>query len=144
MQSRTVYHVLIYLFILLFAYSGAVKLIERAEFVNGIRVQPVPAFIKTLLIHGLPFIELLTALALVFKKSRRAALYVFGCCMLVFSIYTGLAGFQFFEREPCGCGGVIGRLGWKGHFFLNLFFLAGSCIATVTDHQIKNLCINRK
>ena len=64
----------------------------------------------------------LIALALVFEKTRTAALYASLVLMLAFTVYAVLILLHFFTYVPCSCGGVIKRLTWKQHLVFNLFF----------------------
>lgn len=85
--------------------------------------QTLPYWLATTLIWSLPEIELITALLLVFSFTRLVGLYASLLLMAVFTGYIALVLLQVFSRVPCSCGGVLKMMGWKVHFFFNIFFL---------------------
>jgi hypothetical protein len=83
----------------------------------------------------LPLIELVAALLLMFSITRKVGLLLSFSLMAVFTAYIGMIAFGIVEKTACSCGGVLSSLGFKEHFWFNLFFLALSGLG---------LCLNSK
>jgi len=112
------------LFILLFLYTAVSKFRDFSGFVGDMHNQPLPYFASTVLAWTLPPIEVSIAVLLMFDRTRITGLKASLVIMLVFTVYTALVLFHFFNRIPCSCGGIIKSLSWKQHLFFNLFFVS--------------------
>jgi putative oxidoreductase len=117
------------LLVALFMYTGASKFVDIPGFTGDINNQPFPNSMTPYLVWGLPLLELLIAVSLMFDKTRKAGLYASLILMLAFTVYTALVLFHYFERIPCSCGGVIKQLNWQQHLVFNLFFVLLSVAA---------------
>ncbi|MCD9855767.1 hypothetical protein LUD75_13670 [Epilithonimonas sp. JDS] len=86
-----------------------------------------PAIIGFLVI----FVELVTAILLIFRGSRLLGLYGALGIMSVFSVYIYLI-VNYSESIPCSCGGILERMDWNTHLLFNLFcvIMATAAIAT--------------
>lgn len=91
--------------------------------------QPFPNWMTPALVWGVPIIEVIIAVALMFERTRTKALYASLTLMSAFTIYTLTVLLHFFSYVPCSCGGVIKKLSWTQHLFFNLFFVIISLIA---------------
>ncbi len=111
------------LLILLFLYASISKFLDFSRFIDEMNNQPLPHFLKPFLIRGLPGLEILISITLIFECSRMAGLYASLILMTLFTLYTGLVLFHFFRYVPCSCGGVIRKLTWGQHMVFNLFFV---------------------
>jgi putative oxidoreductase len=116
------------LLILLFLYTGANKLFSFEHFHDQLNNQVFPNSWTPFLIWALPSAEIAIAIALMFDKSKMAALWGSLVLMILFTLYTGLVLLNVFSRVPCSCGGVIEHLTWNQHLFFNLFFVTISAI----------------
>lgn len=114
--------------VVLWVYAAMSKLQEVETFREQLLRQPFPGRVAGLLLWLLPLSELAAAGLLLFGRTRGAGMYVSLLLMLLFTGYVGLVLAGAWENVPCACGGIIGRLGWKGHFLFNLFYtvLAGA------------------
>lgn len=112
------------LLVLLFAYAGVSKLWEGVEFERQLAAQPLPDWSKPPLRYGLPLLELVIAGGLLSRATRGAALVGYTLLMALLTGYIGLGLLGAFPQMPCSCGGILRGMGWKPHFYLNLFFLA--------------------
>ncbi len=115
--------------ILLFFYTSVSKLADLAEFRQQLANQVIPKWSVGLLLWLLPTLELVLALALIFNRTRKVALYGAALITSLFTIYIGLVLLQIFPRVPCSCGGVLKSMGFTTHLIFNLFFLALSFFA---------------
>jgi putative oxidoreductase len=57
--------------------------------------------------------------------------------MSAFTTYAGLFAFEIIAKKPCVCGGIMSKLTWIDHFYVNLFF-TGVCVAGLVLEQKKN------
>ena len=129
MNSReTLTQFITMMLVILWVYAAVSKLQEVEAFREQLLRQPFPGWMAGLLLWLLPLAELAAAGLLLFRCTRGAGLYVSLLLMLLFTGYVGLVLAGAWENVPCACGGIIGRLGWKGHFLFNLFctILAGA------------------
>lgn len=143
MKKNILHEVLICLLMLLFVYAGSSKLLDIKSFSTGMRMQPFPLWLNTLLTYTLPVAEIMIALGLGFGKTRIAALYAYTVLMLCFTGYTGLVIAGFFKTTPCGCGGIISGLSWGWHFIINLIFFTLTCIAIRLQYKSKIVMHNQ-
>ena len=123
MKTAVLLDVIIFLLILLFAYTAFSKLMNFTEFSGQMQRQQLPSWTTATLIYTLPAVELLTAALLCHPRYRRAGLFLACILMLAFTVYTGFALAGAFPQKPCSCGGVFRHMGWKSHFLFNSFFL---------------------
>ncbi|SEO09342.1 hypothetical protein SAMN05192574_105276 [Mucilaginibacter gossypiicola] len=111
------------LIILLFLYAAFSKIADHSAFVRAMNNQPIPIVFRPVVILLLPPVEILTALLIIFKKSRIVGLYCFLTLMTIFSIYIAFALLKLFPFMPCPCGGLLTKLRWPGHLALNIVFI---------------------
>ncbi|RKR84122.1 methylamine utilization protein MauE [Mucilaginibacter gracilis] len=123
MKTTALTDAIMFLLILLFAYTAFSKLMDFTEFSGQMYRQQLPAWAARILIYSLPGIELLTVALLCHPGYRKAGLFLSAILMTVFTVYIGLALAGAFPQKPCSCGGVFRHMGWKNHFLFNLFFL---------------------
>ena len=108
--------------------------------------QPLPNSWTPFLVWAIPLSEIAISLALLFESTRLLGLYASLILMIVFTIYTGIVLLHFFPYVPCSCGGVIRKLTWRQHLFLNLFYVAISAIGVVQQRRklFKSILITTK
>jgi putative oxidoreductase len=119
------------LLIMLFFYVSASKYFDFLVFKHDMSIQPFPAWLVKTLVYGLPPLEIIIALLLIFDKTRILGLYSSLILMSLFAIYAALIIFNSFDKIPCSCGGVIRKLTWSQHLFFNLFFVLVSLSAII-------------
>ncbi len=108
---------------LLFAYTAISKIYDWQGTKNGLHNQVFPNWIADILLYGLPPVELVTAILLLYQKTRIAGLWLSILLMTAFTIYVGLVMIGIFGRIPCSCGGILNTMGWGEHLVFNLVFL---------------------
>jgi hypothetical protein len=117
------------LLVILFIYTAVSKLINLTEFREQMQNQEIPKWLARVLVIALPPVEVLTALLLVFSRTRMAGLWVSAVLLFLFTGYIGLVVLGSYGRTPCSCGGVLRSMGWNTHLVFNLFFLLSTCYA---------------
>jgi len=119
------------LLVLLFVYASASKFLDFKGFTGDVNNQPLPNSLTPFLIWSIPIIEIVLAAALLFNRSRLPALYGSVLFMLLFTFYSALVLFHFFDYVPCTCGGVIKNMTWVQNLFFDLFFVAIAMLGIV-------------
>lgn len=110
------------LFAFLFVYTATMKLLDVHQFEVALRQHPVIGPFAPLLSILIPCSELLIAILLLFHRFRRQGLWMATALVALFTMYLALM-LLLAKDLPCHCGGVIGKLTWKQHLALNLFFI---------------------
>ena len=105
---------------ILWIYSSLSKLIAMQRFKQAMLTQVFPRWMGKILTYLLPVGELAIVGLLVFDQTRLLGMYVSFFLMGLFTLYVGGAVFHIYERYPCACGGLFGRLGWRKHFKVNI------------------------
>ncbi|ASZ11999.1 hypothetical protein CK934_14040 [Chitinophaga sp. MD30] len=122
MSRKQLADIIAAIFIFLFVYTAMSKLMGfdaikiRAGFLPAL--QPYAVFIGV----AVPVTELLTVLLLVMKRTRLCGLVV---SLVLMGVFTGYIGWMLWlgVALPCTCGGVISRLTWPQHLWLNVGFM---------------------
>lgn len=112
------------LLVFLWVYTAASKLIDVGEFKRQLANQTLGKAAAAFLLWFIPISEILTALLLLFHKTRLSGLLFSAMLMFLFTGYIGLVLLGYYDRMPCSCGGVLKEMGWQLHFWFNIFFLA--------------------
>jgi uncharacterized membrane protein YphA (DoxX/SURF4 family) len=129
MKKENIIYLLAAFLIVLFFYSGSVKLFDYAEFKDSMSRQPLGNFLRNVVIYTLPYVELFTAALLLFPpKIRLAGFYVSLGLMIAFTIYIIAGIAKWLPYTPCSCGGVIKKLTWPQHLVFNVFFILVSAL----------------
>ena len=114
------------LFILLFTYAAASKLLDFDKFRSQLYLQPFPHSLSDLLLYLIPVTELLLALLLCFHRSRFAGLVWSTILMALFTGYISYLLLAYQGNLPCSCGGILEHMSWTAHLAFNwTFVLAG-------------------
>ena len=124
-----------YLLVLLFTYAGIIKLLDVEQFTFELSQSPLlPAFSVPLVAHLLPAAEVITALLLVFEKTRTWALYISFFIMFIFTVYL-IALVGLFDNVPCACGGILGKISYPTHIMFNVFFTGVALAGCLLDEK---------
>ena len=126
-----VLRIAVFLLTILWVYTASSKLMDFNDFRVQLSRQALPHLLLVILLWTLPAVELLTALLLQFNRTELPGLFISFILMVLFTGYVTLVLIGFFGQIPCSCGGVIKAMGWKIHFYFNLFFL----MLTITSHN---------
>lgn len=120
-HRTSVIYPIVLLLSMLFMYTGLTKIWEGDLFYHNIIDSPIFGGETTALVVSwlFPFLEILTAMALLWTKARRVGLFM--ALGLFFSITTYLvANIYFSESIPCTCRTFFSALDWHEHLFLSL------------------------
>lgn len=109
------------LLIALFGYAAVSKLTDYTTFKLQLGQSPFIEHFAPLLTWAMPAIELIAVSLLLFNRSKLAGLYLSLFLMTLFSAYI-YAMLHYSYYIPCSCGGVLEKLDWKAHLWLNLGF----------------------
>jgi uncharacterized membrane protein YphA (DoxX/SURF4 family) len=114
----------------LFAYASYEKLKIYPTFVQQLKASPVTSGYENILSWLVPSIEISLCLLLLFNRTRLTGLWGSFFLMLLFTVYVFVVP-HFFKQHTCNCGGIISKLSWRGHFYMNLCFtlLAGAAVS---------------
>lgn len=120
--------VVCYLFILLFVYAAVSKLLDFETFETQLGQSPLlSAYAKPVAI-GVPFLELLISVLLMFKRFRTLALFASFTLMVMFTAYIYII-LNFSDFIPCSCGGVLEKMSWTQHLVFNVIFIVLAALA---------------
>lgn len=121
MKNIKLLDVVIFLFVLLFLYASASKLMEYDVFQAQIGKSPLIMGYSKWLAFAVPGIEIIIAFALLVPRLQLAALYASFSIMFLFSAYIAFI-LLFSPYVPCSCGGILSKMGWTEHLIFNLAF----------------------
>jgi uncharacterized membrane protein YphA (DoxX/SURF4 family) len=125
-----------YLFILLFLYASASKLMEYDKFKVQVGQSPLLTDFAGLIAWLIPAVEIGIAVLLTLKRTVLAGLYAAFSLMIMFTVYIILI-LNFAERVPCSCGGILEKMSWKEHLVFNLVFVALALAGILLESKIK-------
>ncbi|CAM4423765.1 Methylamine utilisation protein MauE [Pedobacter westerhofensis] len=108
------------LLILLWAYASFSKLFDLKQFNHALMIQVFPRWLGKILLFALPISEIALIVLLLIPETRLIGMYSSMFLMALFTLYVGGAVFHIYDRHPCACGGLFGRLGWHKHFKVNI------------------------
>jgi hypothetical protein len=117
-----------YLFIFLFLYAAASKLLDFETFTVQLAQSPLLSAYAGFIAWAVPGIEILIACLLIIERFRLFALYAAFTLMVMFTAYIFII-LNFSDFVPCSCGGVLEKLSWTQHLFFNIFFMILAAVA---------------
>jgi len=122
MKRQTIADIISCLFIVLFVYAAATKLLDHEKFRVDLGQSPMLTPFAAWLSWLVPLSELAIAVGLVFLRSRLFSLYASLAMMVMFTTYIVIAS-RFSDYVPCSCGGIIQNLSWTEHLVFNGLFV---------------------
>jgi hypothetical protein len=122
----------VYLFIVLFMYTAASKLLTVNSFASTLAKSPLIGSLNMIVAYAIPIVEIVISLVLIFPTLRKAGLWASLLLMLVF---TGYLVYMVYSGStlPCHCGGVISAMSWQQHIWFNLGFVALAITGLTTN-----------
>jgi hypothetical protein len=108
--------------VFLFVYTAASKLLAFDRFRLALWQSPFIGRFSGLIAYALPAAELTIAILIIIPSTKRIGLLVSLWLLIVMTLYL-IAMILFAGNLPCACGGVIEKLGWKGHIVFNIIFI---------------------
>lgn len=123
MKRTTIIETIIFLYAILFLYTGISKLTTYEETKYGLAEVLMLKPFAPVIAFTLPWIEFAIVMMMIIPRWRLKGFYSALGLMSLFSVYIiGLLSFT--DKLPCSCGGVIAKLSWPQHIVLNLAFIA--------------------
>lgn len=123
------------LLIILFFYTGVMKLIDRETFVFDLINAPIINKISTVVYTVIPATEIITALLLLFSRTQKTGLWSSFILMIMFTIYVGGILVKGGHR-PCTCGGVLRAMSWETHLVFNIFFTTIALVGIILYRRL--------
>ncbi|WP_418603552.1 MauE/DoxX family redox-associated membrane protein [Hwangdonia sp.] len=124
------------LFLVLFLYAAISKLLDFEHFKLQLSRHPLISPFSLWIAYGVPVIELIIGILLLYPRSQLLAFYASLTLMSLFSIYIAwVLGFS--DAIPCSCGGILNTLGWKQHLIFNLMFISLALIGILSLNKQK-------
>lgn len=114
--------IIAYLFVLLFVYAAASKLLDFENFQVQLGQSPMLSAFATEVSYAVPMVELFICLLLLMKRTETAGLYFCYCLMVMFTAYIYII-LNYSSFVPCSCGGILEDLSWNQHLLFNIIFL---------------------
>ena len=111
------------LLIILWVYASVSKLIDFERTQSEMLNQVFPIYIAYILAGAVPAGELITAVLLLFEKTRFMGLIASAILLISFTVYIVLVLNKVFGWIPCSCGGILNQLGWGQHLAFNIGFI---------------------
>ncbi len=128
----------VYLFIILFMYTAAGKFFTISSFASTLAKSPLIGDLNYLVAWGVPIVEVIISIVLIFPTYRRAGLYASLILMAAFTIYLAFMILSD-SKLPCHCGGVISTMSWQQHIWFNMGFIALGIAALAVNKKTKKL-----
>lgn len=121
MKRTTIIETIVFLYAILFIYTGISKLLDYSVFKESIADSPILGPIAKPIAWGLPRVEFVITLLLIIPRWRLKGLYSSLLLMISFTIYV--VGILLFNKKlPCSCGGILQQLTWPQHVVFNVAF----------------------
>ncbi|TDE51271.1 DoxX family protein [Flavobacterium sp. GT3P67] len=111
-----------YLYVVLFVYAAVSKLLDFENFQVQLGQSPLLSAFAGWVSWGVPIVELIIALLLVFPRFRLLGLYAAFSLMVMFTSYIIII-LNFSPFVPCSCGGILENLKWREHLIFNILFV---------------------
>lgn len=136
MKKSILVEIIAFFFILLFVYTGVVKLSEIQTFRQELTSSPLLGSFAGIIIWVLPIGEILLAIVLFIPGFRLKALYATFGLMALFTIYV--VAILFIDSQiSCSCGGIIEELSPKQHIVFNSACVILSTVAIAIQRKQK-------
>jgi hypothetical protein len=116
------------IFIVLFMYAAASKLIDFQKFRVQLGQSPLLTSFSGFLAWFIPTLEIIISGMLCVARCRLMGLYASFGLMTLFTLYIFVIT-HYSEYVPCSCGGVIQNMSWGQHLIFNLFFVTIALLA---------------
>lgn len=111
-----------YLFILLFLYAAANKLLEYDKFKAQLGQSVMLTAFSNQLAWLIPTLEIAISILLIVPRANLLGLYASFTLMFMFTAYIALM-LRFADHISCSCGGILEKMGWAEHLIFNAVFV---------------------
>lgn len=138
MKRSILVEIVVFLFAVLFLYTGISKLMEYSIFKEQLLESPIVGFAAPLVAIGLPILEFVLIALLVMPRWRLLGLYASTALMIAFTVYI-IVLMNIADHLPCSCGGVLAQLSWGQHIVFNSVFIALGAAGILLERQLRRL-----
>lgn len=119
-----------YLYILLFVYAAASKLLDFESFEIQLGQSPILGAFASQLAIAVPLLEIGIAIFLMIRRLQFVGLLSSLALMTMFTVYIIIIlNWSYFI--PCSCGGILEKMGWSEHLVFNIFFIVLALTALI-------------
>ncbi|MDP4128912.1 MAG: hypothetical protein Q8918_01040 [Bacteroidota bacterium] len=122
------------LFVILFIYAAASKLMDIQKFRVQIGQSPLLTRYVGLIIYGIPALEILISSMIIYPALRKTGLYASFTLMTAFTLYI-VALLHYDSHVPCSCGGILQKMSWNTHIWFNTVFIILSVAGILLEEQ---------
>lgn len=126
------------IFILLFVYTATSKLFTHRLFIITLKEAGVLNSASDFLSWAVPAMEIVISFLLLIPNYRTIGLIASFGLMLLFTAYVAYMLITS-SHLPCSCGGIINKLSWQQHFWLNVFLTLLAASAIYLNKRLKFL-----
>lgn len=126
--------IVVYLFVILFMYTAASKLLTIESFASTLAKSPLIGRYNLIVAWAIPVIEVVISFLLIIPHVKKWGLYASFFLMLVFTAYLIYMVFSG-SKLPCHCGGVISDMTWQQHIWFNLGFVGIAIVGLALNLQ---------
>jgi len=141
--KRNAVDVICLLYILLFVYASASKMIDFENFQIQLGQSPLISAFASWVAPAVLALEFLTALLLMIPKFRMAALFLALSLMSLFTVYIFII-LNYSSFVPCSCGGILEKMSWTSHLIFNMIFVLLAGLGIVLHHNADRTYKSRK
>ncbi len=128
--STIVIELIVAALVILWIYTSISKFYDYENFKTQLGRSPFLDGMSGFIAITLPAGELLLALFLVFRKTRKLGLYLSFALMLLFTGYIYIMLYYSYDL-PCSCGGVLAKMSWNDHLYFNAGYTLLSLIGII-------------
>jgi hypothetical protein len=134
MKRTTIIETIIFLFAVLFVYTGISKLMEYDTFKEQLLESPILAPVASLVALTLSWMEFLVIILMILPRFRLKGFYAAVSMMVGFTVYVAIL-LSISDKLPCSCGGIISLLSWPQHLIFNCSFIALGVLGTILQRK---------
>lgn len=114
--------VICFLYVLLFVYAAASKLLDFENFQMQLGQSPLVSAFTLYLSWLIPLLELGISTLLIIPSTKRVGLTASFFLMVMFTVYIFII-LNYSSFVPCSCGGILEKMNWTQHLVFNFVFL---------------------
>ncbi|MEJ0103736.1 MAG: MauE/DoxX family redox-associated membrane protein [Bacteroidota bacterium] len=120
-MKRWLIDIICFLFVLLFIYAAASKLLDYQKFRVQLGQSPILTAFAGWVAWMIPAIEIAISVMLAVERLRLIGLYASFSLMTMFTTYIVVIT-KYSEYVPCSCGGILQNMTWNQHLVFNIVF----------------------
>ena len=135
MRKSIIADIIAFVFILLFTYAAASKLLDFTKFRAQLGLSPLLTAFAGWVAWLVPMIEIGISFILFSPRFRLVGFFASFSLMTMFTTYI-IVITRFADFVPCSCGGVLQNMSWDQHIIFNLFFIIAGLIGIIQQCKL--------